>query len=188
MIQSEEVLWYFAYGSNMSAQTFRDHRGINPLNERAVRIPGWELRFDVYGVPYQEPAFASIAPTTNTATNTNTTTTASAGAPLSRSLSEVEVHGIAYLVTREQYTHIIASEGGDIVYQQMELLAVPVDPLGEADERFKVWTLVTSFGHEPPRLPSLRYKVCCGVGFLLTWPLRPSSPLPLPPFLFPRDS
>lgn len=145
-----DKVWYLAYGSNMSSSTFRGARGIAPLAEVAVRVPGWALTFDIYGLPYREPAFASIAPL-------------SPGA-LGRAKTP-DVHGVAYLVTREQYVSILASEAGDVVYNEAELLAEPLDPhgaaavVGEPCGALRVATLVPGFACSPPRLASARYKV-----------------------------
>ena len=40
------LIWYFAYGSNMHAATFRGRRGIEPLEARAARAPGWRVVLD----------------------------------------------------------------------------------------------------------------------------------------------
>ncbi|KAF2106370.1 hypothetical protein BDV96DRAFT_507952 [Lophiotrema nucula] len=143
-MSTSKNVWYFAYGSNMSSTTFREGRGIDPLQSIAVKVPGWRLVFDIFGMPYREPAFASIAPIP-------------VRTPLEPLLMhEEQVHGIAYLVTHEQYIHIIASEGGDIEYNQIELPAVAIH--GNTDDVLTVKTLVTAFACTPTRLPSLRYK------------------------------
>jgi len=43
---SDGRIWYFAYGSNMQAATFRGRRGIEPLRALAARLPGWRLVLD----------------------------------------------------------------------------------------------------------------------------------------------
>lgn len=148
-----ETVWYFAYGSNMSSSTFRGSRGIEPLAELPAKILGWHLTFEIFGTPYKEPGFASIRPT--------------AAGGVEEEKKTTEVHGVAYLVTREQYVSILASEGGDIVYSEAELAAEPLDPAAAAavlggdpaSATLKVATLVTGFACTPPRLPSSRYKV-----------------------------
>jgi len=153
MSPAKGEIWYFAYGSNMSAATFRQGRGIEPQATLPVRIPGWTLTFEIYGVPYREPAFASITPMTAMSTN------------LLYLEKQKEVHGVAYLVTKKQYIDIVTSEGGGIAYGQAELLAEHVivqdKNMGKKFEPFTVMTLITAFRCSPPRFPSLRYKVSC---------------------------
>ncbi|KAH7048236.1 hypothetical protein B0J12DRAFT_719394 [Macrophomina phaseolina] len=149
-----DTVWYFAYGSNMSSSTFRGSRGIEPLAEVAAKIPGWTLTFEIYGMPYKEPGYASIVPVSSAVG-------CSEKAP-------PEVYGVAYLVTREQYISILASEAGDIVYNTAELPAQPLNPdddvvalLGDAARgapALRVATLVSGFACSPSRLPSSRYK------------------------------
>ncbi|RYP60214.1 hypothetical protein DL771_010597 [Monosporascus sp. 5C6A] len=60
--EKEKTVLYLAYGSNLSAETFRGTRGIEPLSQINVCAPAFELTFDLPGVPYQEPCFANTAP------------------------------------------------------------------------------------------------------------------------------
>jgi hypothetical protein len=54
--------YYFAYGANMSRRVFVERRGIRPLSVEPVRLDGWELSFALRGVPFVEPAWATIRP------------------------------------------------------------------------------------------------------------------------------
>lgn len=153
------LIWYFAYGSNLTTETFRAHRGITPLAALPVYVPGWMLVFDIYGLPYSEPAFASISPT-----------------PFKDDADEKaacevapSVHGTAYLLDRASFISVVASEGGGVAYDEVELVAVPVakqelDPI--ASKPFAVMTLVRGYGPTVERCPSQRYKV--GVHFPLS--------------------
>ncbi|RYP19887.1 hypothetical protein DL767_009568 [Monosporascus sp. MG133] len=60
--EKEKTVLYLAYGSNLSAETFRGTRGIEPLSQINVCAPAFELTFDLPGIPYQEPCFANTAP------------------------------------------------------------------------------------------------------------------------------
>ncbi|RYP03974.1 hypothetical protein DL764_004745 [Monosporascus ibericus] len=60
--EKEQTVLYLAYGSNLSAETFRGTRGIEPLSQINVCAPAFELTFDLPGIPYQEPCFANTAP------------------------------------------------------------------------------------------------------------------------------
>ena len=44
--ESPDGVWYFAYGANMSPAKLSGTRGIQELDSRAARLPGWRLTFD----------------------------------------------------------------------------------------------------------------------------------------------
>lgn len=99
----KELVWYFvnslsdfclflAYGSNLSNSTFRGRRKQRPLKIIQATAPGYVLRFDLQGIPYQEPAFSGIRPRTHE--------------------NDPDVIGIAYLLTRDEYERLLLSEGG----------------------------------------------------------------------------
>ncbi|KAI0508615.1 hypothetical protein F5B22DRAFT_638650 [Xylaria bambusicola] len=144
MLSSSDTVWYFAYGSNMSSAKFTGDRGIIPLKVARVRIPGWILAMEIPGMPYSEPSFSSIAP---------------------RAYGDGEekgfpdVVGVAYLITRAQYKHVIASEGGGTAYLNLCIAGVPVEATDEekTGTRVKVWTLGSAIARHPPPAPSLRY-------------------------------
>lgn len=149
----QDHVWYFAYGSNLSSETFRSHRGIQPLKAIPVRVPGWSITFDIWGIPYQEPAFSSIS--------------VAASLVDIRSHSQISapaVHGTAYLVDREAYYSIIASEGGGTAYKEISVPAERI--IADAEKDFQhdpqfltVMTLTRGYAATIPRYPSERYKV-----------------------------
>jgi len=51
---------YFAFGSNVNTKTFSGVRGIQPSAAYPAVLPGYRLVFNVPGLPYFEPAFASV--------------------------------------------------------------------------------------------------------------------------------
>jgi hypothetical protein len=55
-----ETIWYLAYGSNMDPKVFSGRRKIQPLESLVVTVPNYWLSFDIGGIPYVEPCFASI--------------------------------------------------------------------------------------------------------------------------------
>lgn len=153
-------VWYFAYGSNLHPSVIA-RRGITPLDARCVCVPSHVLVFDVFGVPYSEPAMAGIQqrpPGSDTPA----------------------VHGVAYLVSASDYERLRVSEGAgtgyrDVVLEADYILPTPTtraatmapdaDPYrtssdGEPEtRRFSVATLVAKSPFAPPRLPSRRYMV-----------------------------
>ena len=52
---------YFAFGSNLASSVLEGRRGLRPLAPAAPgRVRGHELAFVLPGVPFVEPAFASL--------------------------------------------------------------------------------------------------------------------------------
>lgn len=141
-----DSVWYFAYGSNMKSSVMAS-RGINPIATKVVKVPGYILTFDVFGLPYSEPAMASIA---NFAVDGNQTTTTSASMPPT-------VHGILYLLTIPDLRQLVGSEGGGVAYNEIVIDAVSLSP--EEPERITAHTLVAKYPWRPNAAPSQRYLV-----------------------------
>ncbi|KAF1362623.1 hypothetical protein EJ07DRAFT_152884 [Lizonia empirigonia] len=135
------AVWYFAYGSNMSRSKFTGSRGIQPMKTARAIIPGWTLTTEIPGTPYSEPAYTSIRPITG------------------MDVKAREVVGLAYLITADQYTHLVASEGGGIAYVDIAIPAVPATPEDESltGPQFVVRTLGTVMRRIPQASPSERY-------------------------------
>ncbi|CZR51046.1 uncharacterized protein PAC_00921 [Phialocephala subalpina] len=108
---SSETILYLAYGSNLSAETFKGARGIQPLSAVNVHVPSLDLTFDLAGVPYLEPCFA------------NTRWRDQDAPPNSSDYHKNRWHkgliGVVYEVTPEDYRTIIATEGGGASYQDV---------------------------------------------------------------------
>lgn len=135
--------WYLAYGSNLSTAKFIHDRGITPLSAVAVTIPGWTLTMDSAGVPYSEPAFASISPI-----------------HLTGNEKAVQLIGTAYELDPEMYQKVLKSEGGGIAYAEVEVRAINLSeesPEGAAASTFAVRSLVTVLPKKAR--PSARYMV-----------------------------
>lgn len=143
-------IWYLAYGSNLSSSKFVRDRGITPLATAVVSVPGFTLALESAGFPYREPSFASIRPID-----------ANHAEPKERQLL-----GTAYLVTGEQYSRIIASEGGGIAYKEVAVCVERVDGVGEGGKEedgggkvMEARTLISVLVRRPEPRPSQRYKV-----------------------------
>jgi gliotoxin/aspirochlorine biosynthesis gamma-glutamylcyclotransferase len=98
------------------------------------------------GLPYVEPAFASIEPMS----------------AVHLDEKEQEVQGVAYLITRAQYAKVVASEGGDIAYTRAKLRAKPLEKDGVqlvGGKEFVVFTLINAIYKAHPGRPSRRYMV-----------------------------
>ncbi|KAK2052750.1 hypothetical protein LY76DRAFT_598380, partial [Colletotrichum caudatum] len=161
-MDGRDPVWYFAYGSNLHPSVMA-RRGITPLNARCVSVPSHVLVFDVFGVPYSEPAMAGIQQKP-----------AGCDTPA--------VHGVAYLLSASDYERLRVSEGAGTGYRDVVLEADcistptahrdaatmaqdagPSRPSGNngepEDSRFSVTTLVAKSPFDPPLLPSRRYMV-----------------------------
>ncbi len=169
---SKDTVLYLAYGSNLSVETFRGKRGIQPLSQVNVLVPQLVATFDLPGVPYSEPCFA------NTRYRQLDSYPQSEPSEKDRLLLHTQDHhkdrwhkglvGVVYEVTKADYAHIIATEGGgagyqDVVVDCFMLSTDPTDevPLAPKGENFKARTLFS-----PPRIirpdpsyaqPSARY-------------------------------
>jgi hypothetical protein len=146
-VQQKTVL-YLAYGSNLSTETFRGRRGINPLSQINVYVPDLKLTFDLAGIPYIEPCFAGsrYRSETNaaeeketaryrdeTADQNRTSSLQDEKAPLVDVSHGHEYHkdrwhnkpliGVVYEVTLQDYAYIIASEGGS--YRDVAITCYP---------------------------------------------------------------
>lgn len=58
-VHPEKTVLYLAYGSNMDTRTFSRIRGIKLVSLVNVYVPELELTFDLAGMPYREPCFAT---------------------------------------------------------------------------------------------------------------------------------
>ncbi|KAH7364086.1 hypothetical protein BKA65DRAFT_490382 [Rhexocercosporidium sp. MPI-PUGE-AT-0058] len=136
---TEKTILYLAYGSNLSAETFKGARGIKPLSALNAHVPSLDLTFDLPGIPYIEPCFANTRyhmspPTSKTDYHKDRWTKG--------------LIGVVYEVTPEDYRTIIATEGGGASYHDVIVpcYALPegsktVDPV-PAGVSFKAHTLL----------------------------------------------
>jgi hypothetical protein len=144
---------YFAYGSNVSSATFRGTRGIDPAESWPAVLPDYRLVFDVPGLPYVEPGFASVRRVSDGSPGPDPGPP-DPDDPLAR--YEREVHGMAYLVSDADWARILRTETGYAVEDvtlvrssdgasiEAATLAYPSLDLGAA-------------GTMPELLPSARY-------------------------------
>jgi len=104
---NSKTILYLAYGSNLSAETFKGNRGIKPISAINVHVPSLNLTFDLAGIPYTEPCFAN--------TSLRTIPTQSPKTHNEHGWHKGLV-GVVYEVTPEDYRTIIATEGGGASY------------------------------------------------------------------------
>jgi hypothetical protein len=115
---SEKTMLYLAYGSNLSAETFKGNRGIRPLSAVNVHAPSLDLTFDLPGIPYKEPCFA----------NTRYRKAPPSKTDYHKDRWHKGLIGVVYEVTLEDYRTIIATEGGGASYQDVIVPCYVIPP------------------------------------------------------------
>lgn len=144
---------YLAYGSNLCAETFLGVRGIRPISRIPVSAPTLDLTFDLAGFPYLEPCFANSAPrkipkipklpdpinppkppkvppfelptpaSHYKDDDEDDDATGPQGAKWTKGLI-----GVVYEVTPDDYTTILATEGGGASYADILVPCLPLPP------------------------------------------------------------
>ncbi|KAL2004697.1 hypothetical protein VTN00DRAFT_3225 [Thermoascus crustaceus] len=129
--EEQKTVLYLAYGSNLASETFLGNRGIRPLSQLNVYVPELKLTFDLPGIPYGEPCFAGTRFRDTTSGDVGDNEHDSENSPL---VSRQDYHkdrwrkpliGVVYEVTRADYAHIIATEGGGRGYQDVVVTCYP---------------------------------------------------------------
>jgi len=126
-----DLVWYFAYGSNMQPATFRGRRGIVARQAIPARLAGWQLVFDKPPLLPVGQGMANIVATEG-----------------------ARVLGVAYAVTAEDLAHIDLTEG--VLIDNYQRVAVRVVPLDGAGPELEAFTL-TSDRRDGSLRPSSRY-------------------------------
>lgn len=141
--EDKKIVYYLAYGSNLSAETFLGKRGIHPLSSINVVVPSLRLRFDLPGIPYAEPCFANSGPRENH--DQALPARLHAASPITPPekledglASNDDYHkdrwhkgmvGVVYGLTPSDYAHVIATEGAGASYEDVVVPCHPLDPL-----------------------------------------------------------
>lgn len=84
-----EHVYNFAYGSNMCPTVLSGRRRIRPLESIPGVLEGWQLTFDLRGVPGVEPCFGNI-----------------------KENPESEIHGVLHKMTGADFLYLLSTEGG----------------------------------------------------------------------------
>ncbi|KAJ1789820.1 hypothetical protein LPJ59_005272 [Coemansia sp. RSA 2399] len=170
----EETLWYLGYGANMSSKVLSGRRQVFPKESCPVVVQGYQLTFDMAGLPYWEPGFGTLSPVDNSLFLADEIKTPSkSDTPLLRNSAKsnsrtadtgrasdcqvgAPLHCVAHLITRSEMNHIINTEGGsgnpDFGYQVIEVECKTYDGRAIVGE-----TLIDSKKQEARRHPSPRY-------------------------------
>jgi hypothetical protein len=118
-LSPEKTILYLAYGSNLSAETFKGTRGIKPLSAINVHVPNLDLTFDLAGMPYIEPCFANTRYRTQSQPSSENEEPSRSPNDYHKDRWHKGLIGVVYEVTPEDYRTIIATEGGGASYQDV---------------------------------------------------------------------
>ena len=124
-----DLVWYFAYGSNMHHSAFRERRGMQPTEWRVARVRGYRLRFNLEGRPSGKAAPANICPDPNG-----------------------EMWGVLYRITRRELLRLDSTEG--VPGRHYRHVLVPAE---DTDGNIVTAVAYMAPGLEADRLPSFRY-------------------------------
>jgi len=125
--ENREVVYYFAYGSNMNDRYFTRVRGISRYSSAAATVAEYQVSFTIDGIAGIEPAFANLSPS-----------------PAS------VAYGVVHAVSPEDFAHIVESEGSS--YKVVEVSCT----LRDGSEVIAL-TLSAPGTLNPPLTPSRRY-------------------------------
>ncbi|TDL18195.1 hypothetical protein BD410DRAFT_806733 [Rickenella mellea] len=115
-------LWYLAYGSNLSSNTFKGRRGIKPIDQRNVLVRGLELTFDLQGLPYLEPRFANCR-FADVGQYDGSKENGGGDGVEDPWTGKGALIGVAYLITPEDFAKVLATEGGGSSYKMVAVTA-----------------------------------------------------------------
>ena len=124
-----EEVWYFAFGANMNDSSFRERRGMRPLEWRAGRVRGYRLRFNLDGRPKGRAAPANLCADPQT-----------------------EVWGVLYRIRRRDLVRLDSTEG--VPGRRYRHLWVEAED--SEDNPVRAVTYIAD-GNEVDGNPSLRY-------------------------------
>jgi hypothetical protein len=131
-------VWYFAYGSNMQAATFRGRRGVGPLQALAARLPGWRLVLDKPPLVPIGEGFANLVPDPG-----------------------AEALGVLYRIAAGDWEHVQLTEG--VRVDNYRTVTVRVSTLAPPVLEVDAFSLISD-RRDPTLRPSGRYMACLIAG------------------------
>jgi len=159
-----DTVFYLAYGSNLCAETFQGKRGIRPLSQVNVVVPELVMTFDLAGLPYIEPCFANTKfrktkPPPPISPSEKSSLLSDPPPDYHKNRWTKGLVGVVYEVTKEDFAHIVASEGGGASYQDVLVQCYELPqtedtvPEHPTSDPFKAHTLCSPVfppGEKPP--------------------------------------
>ncbi|KAF2092845.1 hypothetical protein NA57DRAFT_69592 [Rhizodiscina lignyota] len=148
---ADKPLWYLGYGSNMKASSMSD-RKITPLATKVVNVPTHHVTFDIFGIPYSEPCYASIEEFPDGG---------NAKLHLVHGKDRFEVPslcGVAHLLSPADFRRLLITEGSGVVYDIIQVVAYELNERRRITERMlTAYTLKAKWPQTPSGTPSARY-------------------------------
>jgi gliotoxin/aspirochlorine biosynthesis gamma-glutamylcyclotransferase len=152
----DKSLWYLGYGSNMRFSSMTG-RNVTPLATKAVTVPTHYVTFDIFGIPYSEPCYASIEQFPKGGSRQLQLVHGS-----NPGVKVPPLCGIAHHLTASDFHRLLVTEGSGVVYDVVEVQAYELDDRGRArGEAFTAYTLKAKWPQRPSGIPSARYMVRC---------------------------
>ncbi|KAI8811777.1 hypothetical protein BJ742DRAFT_795458 [Cladochytrium replicatum] len=120
--QQKNLVYYLAYGSNMTSKVLTGRRKVRPVESFPVTVPGYLLAFSIIGWPYLEPCYASVMPCPNRYLSYEKALEVHEmckfGGPFEYDSTNPEkslppvLSGVAHHITEEDWQQIVRTEGG----------------------------------------------------------------------------
>jgi len=123
----QPLIWYFAYGSNMSTRYLSNIRNVSVIESKQAVLYDHQVRFSLSGIQPIEPGFAALHEATDHIS-----------------------YGVAHQIPTTDFERVIASEGDDYYVKQVTLTL----PNGE---QINATTLVSKTDPLSDIIPSQRY-------------------------------
>lgn len=126
--ESEQYVFYLAYGSNMSTRYLSNVRHVESYNSFAATLNDYEVRFSLKGIKYIEPAFANMVPSKGTVS-----------------------YGVVHMIKKNSLKSIVSSESS--IYKMKE-----VNVIREDGSQVTAWSLIGMYkDNDSEGIPSKRY-------------------------------
>lgn len=100
----------------MAITTMTKLRNISPISSMAAILPNHTLRFNIPGIPYIEPSYASVEPSPSLD---------EVGVVNNNDHEETNVHGVLYVLTPKDFATICQTEGVPFIYTLHRCCVVP---------------------------------------------------------------
>ncbi|OAA41288.1 Butirosin biosynthesis, BtrG-like protein [Metarhizium rileyi] len=149
-VQMKEPMWYIGYGSNMKASSMQG-RNVTPLATEIVTVPSHYVTFDIFGIPYSEPCYASIEEFPEGGTAQLELVHGNYRTPVP------PLCGVAHLLTPTDFHRLLVTEGSGVVYDIVTVRAYRFDgddkPTGPP---IIAYALKAKWPQRPSGIPSAR--------------------------------
>ncbi|KAL5606481.1 hypothetical protein BROUX41_002888 [Berkeleyomyces rouxiae] len=133
-----KTVLYLAFGSNLNHKIITEQKGAYPLGKINVTAPALRLTFDLPGIPYIEPCFANTAlrklPKDPLPNPINPGPTPPPIQDPKQPVWNKGLVGTVYEITKEDYSKIMAKEGGGSGYIEILVPCIALPPSASIPE------------------------------------------------------